>query len=275
MDDKERIEKRESIAQWVHGRLISGRPAFTLEEAMSATSLRHPAIALALHRLKVRKLIVSPMRGFYVCVPDRYQLRGEVPPSFYVDDLMRQLGRRYYLGLTSSAAIWGAGHQRVQKDFAVVTLPRMRGASLAHGMLRLVYRDQMPEKHIVVRNADGGVVRFADAVLTAFDLVHHADLVGGMSSAATILAELLESVDFAASSDLGAFVPCVVWQRLGYICENVIGNKEKADALYAVWRSLGLRAVNTSLSPFEQRRDGELNRRWHVKVNLDLEVDDL
>ena len=275
MDDKERIEKRESIAQWVHGRLISGRPTFTLEEAMSATSLRHPALALALHRLKARKLIVSPMRGFYVCVPDRYQLRGEVPPSFYVDDLMRQLGRRYYLGLTSSAAIWGAGHQRVQKDFAVVTLPRMRGASLAHGMLRLVYRDQMPEKHIVVRNADGGVVRFADAVLTAFDLVHHADLVGGMSSVATVLAELLESVDFAASSDLGAFVPCVVWQRLGYICENVIGNTGKADALYAVWRSLGLRAVNTPLSPFEQRRDGELNRRWHVKVNLDLEVDDL
>jgi predicted transcriptional regulator of viral defense system len=112
-------------------------------------------------------------------------------------------------------------------------------------------------------------------VLTAFDLVHHADLVGGMSSVATVLAELLESVDFAASSDLGAYVPCVVWQRLGYICENVIGNTEKADALYAVWRSLGLRAVNTSLSPFEHRRDGELNRRWHVKVNLDLEVDDL
>ena len=231
MNDKERVGKRENLGRWVHGRLISGRPTFTLEEAMSATLLRPPALALALHRLKVRKLIVSPMRGFYVCVPDRYQLRGEVPPSFYVDDLMRQLRRSYYLGLTSSAAIWGAGHQRIQKDFAVVTLPRMRGGSLAHDMLRLVYREQLPEKHIVIRNADGGVVRFADAVLTAFDLVRHADLVGGMSSAATILAELLDSVDFAASSDLGAFVPCVVWQRLGYISENVIGNAEKADAL--------------------------------------------
>ena len=275
MNDKERVGKRENLGRWVHGRLISGRPTFTLEEAMSATLLRPPALALALHRLKVRKLIVSPMRGFYVCVPDRYQLRGEVPPSFYVDDLMRQLRRSYYLGLTSSAAIWGAGHQRIQKDFAVVTLPRMRGGSLAHDMLRLVYREQLPEKHIVIRNADGGVVRFADAVLTAFDLVRHADLVGGMSSAATILAELLDSVDFAASSDLGAFVPCVVWQRLGYISENVIGNAEKADALYDVWRALGLRAVNTPLSPFEQQRDGALNRRWHVKVNLNLEVDDL
>ena len=75
------------------------------------------------------------MRGFYVCVPDRYQLRGDVPPSFYVDDLMRQLGREYYLGLTSSAAIWGAGHQRIHKDFAVVTLPRMRGSGLTHDYL--------------------------------------------------------------------------------------------------------------------------------------------
>ncbi|MBQ5796374.1 MAG: hypothetical protein IIW14_10320, partial [Kiritimatiellae bacterium] len=170
---------------------------------------------------------------------------------------------------------WGAGHQRIQKDFAVVTLPRMRGGGLAHGMLRLVYREQMPEKHIVIRNADGGVVRFADAVLTAFDLVRHADLVGGMSSAATILAELLESVDFATSSDLAAFVPCVVWQRLGYICETVLGDNEKSDALYRVWRSLGLRTVNTPLSPFERNHDGELNRRWHVKVNLNLELDDL
>ena len=78
-----------------------------------------------------------------------------------------------------------------------------------------------------------------------------------------------------ASSDLGAFVPCVVWQRLGYICETVLGDNEKSDALYRVWRSLGLRTVNTPLSPFERNHDGELNRRWHVKVNLNLELDDL
>ena len=111
--------------------------------------------------------------------------------------------------------------------------------------------------------------------LTAFDIVRHADLVGGMSSAATILSELMEEVDFASAPDLCAFVPCVVWQRLGYICEEVLGEKEKADVLYRVWRSLELRTVNTPLSPFERNHDGELNRRWHVKVNLDLELDDL
>ena len=268
-------EKCEKLTTWVHTRLISGRPSFTFEEALSATVLRRPVLATALHRLKMRKLIVSPMRGFYVCVPDRYQLRGEVPPIFYVDDLMRYLGRQYYLGLTSSAAVWGAGHQRIQKDFAVVTLPRMRGGGLAHNMLRLVYREQIPQMHIVTRNADGGIVRFADAVLTAFDIVRHADLIGGMSAAATVLSELMEEVDFASASDLGAFVPCVVWQRIGYICEEVLGVNEKADVLYHVWRSLGLRTINTPLSPFERNHEGELNHRWHVKVNLNLELDDL
>lgn len=275
MIDNVCIEKCEKLTIWVHTRLISGRPSFTFEEALSATALRRPVLATALHRLKMRKLIVSPMRGFYVCVPDRYQLRGEVPPSFYVDDLMRYLGRQYYLGLTSSAAVWGAGHQRIQKDFAVVTLPRMRGGGLAHNMLRLVYREQIPQMHIVTRNADGGIVRFADAVLTAFDIVRHADLIGGMSAAATVLSELMEEVDFVSASDLGAFVPCVVWQRIGYICEEVLGVNEKADVLYHVWRSLGLRTVNTPLSPFERNHEGELNHRWHVKVNLNLELDDL
>jgi predicted transcriptional regulator of viral defense system len=275
MNDNNQNRKCESLSQWVQSRLISGKSTFTLEEAMSATSLRRSSLALALHRLKVRKLIVSPMRGFYVCMPDRYQLRGDVPPVFYVDDLMRHLGRNYYLGLTSSAAIWGAGHQRIQGDYAVVTLPRMSSGGLARGMLRFVYRKQMPEAHIVTRNADGGVVRFADAALTAFDLVQHADLVGGMSSAATIVSELIDEMDFTSLSDLGEVVPCVVWQRLGYICEEVVGASEKADALYHTWRSLGLRIVNTPLSPFERNRGGELNRRWHVKINLEIEVDDL
>ena len=275
MSDNVCDKKCENLTRWVHMRLISGLPSFTLEDVATVSPLRRSGLSLALHRLKMRKLIVSPMKGFYVCVPDRYQLRGEVPPSFYVDDLMRWLGRDYYLGLTSSAAIWGAGHQRVQRDYAVVSLPRMRGGMLAHGMLRLVYRERMPDTHIVTRNSDGGIVRFADAVMTAFDIVRHADLVGGMSSAAMILSELLEDVDFSTSSDLRSFVPCVVWQRLGYICEEVLGKADMADSLYRVWRSLGLRVVNTPLSPFERNHEGTLNRRWHVRVNLELEVDDL
>ena len=66
MNDKDSNEKCEKLSSWVYGRLISGRPSFTLEEAFSASSLRRPVLSTALHRLKARKFIVSPMRGFYV-----------------------------------------------------------------------------------------------------------------------------------------------------------------------------------------------------------------
>ena len=65
MSDKVCNEKCGRLTSWVHGRLISGRPSFTLDEALSASSLRRPVLATALYRLKTRKLIVSPMRGFY------------------------------------------------------------------------------------------------------------------------------------------------------------------------------------------------------------------
>lgn len=268
-------KKCERLSEWVRGRLISGRPAFTFEDALSASALSHAGVVTAIHRIKKRGLIVSPMKGFYVCVPDRYQLRGEVPPSFYIDDLMRHLGRRYYLGLTSAAAHWGAGHQRIQKDFAFVAQPRIRCESVARGMLDIVCHGQLPEAHVVTCNSDGGVVRFSDALLTAFDLVRHANRVGGMSAVATILAEMLEVVDFGQAADLADAVPCVVWQRLGYICEIVLGQVEKAEQLYRVWKSLGLRVVNVPLSPFEENHEGELNRTWHVVVNIELETDDL
>ena len=41
--------------------------------------------------------IMSPLRGFYVIVPDEYVLRGAVPQSFYLDDMMHHLGRKYYV----------------------------------------------------------------------------------------------------------------------------------------------------------------------------------
>jgi len=275
MSDNNGTEKCESTQMWVRQRLISGRVCFSFDDIRAISRLSQRSLIVALHRLKERKLITSPKKGFYVCIPDRYQLRRTVPVSFYVDDLMRWMKRDYYLGLTSSAAIWGAGHQRIQRDFAFITPPRLREGCLADGQLLLAYRDRMPVSHIVTRNADGGVVRLADAELTAFDLVRHANLCGGFSSVATVLAELLDVVDFERASDLPEVVPGVVWQRLGFLCEQILGRKDQSDKLYRIWKESGLRPLNVPLSPFETVREGPLNKRWHVRINLEPEVDDL
>ena len=55
------------------------------------------SIANVLTREVSKGRIISPLRGFYVIVPDEYVRRGAVQQSFYLDDMMCHLGRRYYV----------------------------------------------------------------------------------------------------------------------------------------------------------------------------------
>jgi hypothetical protein len=45
-------------------------------------------------------------------VPREYRAAGCPPASWFIDDLMRHMGRRYYVGLLTAAALHGAGHQQ-------------------------------------------------------------------------------------------------------------------------------------------------------------------
>ena len=58
--------------------------------------------------------VYSAWRGFYVIVPDEHALKGFVPPIEYIESLMAYTGHKYYVGLLSAAAIYGAGHQQPQ-----------------------------------------------------------------------------------------------------------------------------------------------------------------
>src|SRR5271157_6543085 len=49
---------------------------------------------------------------------------ARLPPSWYVDDLMRHEGRPYYVGLLRAAELHGASHQAVM-EFQVVTNKKM------------------------------------------------------------------------------------------------------------------------------------------------------
>jgi len=50
-----------------------------------------------LNRLCSNKTIVNVYRGFYVIIPVHYVLRGSVPATYYIDQLMAYLGKPYYV----------------------------------------------------------------------------------------------------------------------------------------------------------------------------------
>lgn len=84
------------------------------------TGLSPAAIASGLQRLRRQLRVFSPTRGLYVVIPPEFRSWGVVPADWFIDDLMRHLGRRHYVALLSAAAYHGAAQQASQV-FQVMT----------------------------------------------------------------------------------------------------------------------------------------------------------
>ncbi|MEF8985500.1 MAG: type IV toxin-antitoxin system AbiEi family antitoxin [Bacteroidales bacterium] len=54
-------------------------------------------------------------------MPPEYSSRGVLPPVLFIHQLMQYIGKSYYIGLLSAAALHGAAHQQPQEFFVVTS----------------------------------------------------------------------------------------------------------------------------------------------------------
>lgn len=268
------FDNKMNISDWIHGREIRGKATFSIVDVKDAFAERpSKSINTELSRQVSRGRVQSVYRGFYVIVPVQYQLKGVIPPVYYVDDLMDYVGKPYYVGLLSAAAMHGATHQRAMKTQVMTVLPRIK-ASGKNSLLDWSYRQQIPEAFVMKKNAEIGTLRYSGPELTAVDLVQFASHVGGYQRVATVLAELMDSVDMGKVDELLPFTTVATVQRLGYLLECVLSRQDQADALFQVLKMQG--SWNSILLNNDQARREEVPaNRWHVNGNIDIEVDDL
>lgn len=230
----------------------------------------------ALYLLRQKGILFSPYRAFYVILPPQYRLIGSVPPSYYIDYLMKMLGKRYYFGLLSAAKFHGAAHQRPMVDVVMTERPKLTAPKTESRLVRFVYRQDIPNEFLLEKNGEGGIVRYSNAELTAVELVQYEQHAAGLSHVATVLEELLEVTDFAHASD-GVFKVCKdsAIQRLGYLVEREIGDEHQGEVIYHEWVRackaphfvpLALQSGASTI-----RRD----ERWKVDVNVKIERDEL
>jgi predicted transcriptional regulator of viral defense system len=263
-----------TISDWIHESEIRGTTSFSADEVKSAFSGRAwNGIKVELSRLAAKGRIQAVHRGFYVIVPVQYQLKGVIPPSYYLDDLMRSIKKPYYVGLLSAAALHGASHQRSMQMQVVTLDPRIR-ESRKDGGLNWIYRRVLPEAFIMEKNAEVGILRYSSPELTAVDLVQFANHAGGYQRVATVLEELVDSLDVEKISELVQFTTVATLQRLGYLLEFVLDRRELADRVFAVLKGLPYRN-SILLSNGHARRQSAPANRWRVNGNIDIELDDL
>ena len=173
------FDNKMNISDWIHSREIRGKATFSIVDVKDAFAERpSKSINTELSRQVSRGRVQSVYRGFYVIVPVQYQLKGVIPPVYYVDDLMDYVGKPYYVGLLSAAALHGATHQRVMKTQVMTVVPRIK-ASGKNSLLDWNYRQEIPEAFVMKKNAEIGTLRYSGPELTAVDLVQFASHVGG------------------------------------------------------------------------------------------------
>jgi predicted transcriptional regulator of viral defense system len=106
-----------SLDEFLNETRSRGRHSFGLEELKQGLQVSDKAVNQALYRAKARKKIAQVRKGFYAIISPEYAKQGMVPPTLFIDDLMKMLNRRYYVGLISAAALHGAAHQQPMEYF--------------------------------------------------------------------------------------------------------------------------------------------------------------
>ena len=119
-----------TVTEYIREREIRGRVTFTIDDIRQAVNLSNNSLVTELQRQVARGRICIPYRGFYVIIPPHYALKGIVPPTYYVDNLMNAVGKPYYICLLSAAEFYGASHQRAMQTQVMTIAPRLKPSKM-------------------------------------------------------------------------------------------------------------------------------------------------
>lgn len=266
-----------SIADWIEGLAPSGRYTFSKEDVRKAfPTMSAPTIDTALHRAVAKGRVFSPFRGFYVVVPEEYRLWKAVPQEVYLDRMMQYLQRKYYVSLLSAAERHGASHQAPMGFQVMVEPPVLRDKEREGYTIRYAERREIPMSYVERLEVPAGWLNISDPELTAVDLIAYQEHIGGLTRAATVLEELSLKLDFSKlDADFLKVASAPVFQRLGYLLDRVLEEEAIANGLFSLMRTGGLKMKAVPLKLGAPADDAEVDKKWKVAVNQDIEIDDL
>ena len=252
-----------------------GKNSFSINELTLACNTSSNNIQQLLNKLQKAKLISSIVRGFYVITPIEYQAKGIVPPSIYILDLMKFLDKKYYVGLLSSAAYYGATHQQSQAYTVITEIPIPNLSPTKHPELKFFGKKIIPNAYLRAIRGKSGDIPISSPELTAIDLLTYAKQIGGLNRIATILSELAESIDFnTVSNDFFDMASVATYQRLGYILEEIVGDTKTADGLFEKMAIANLKTQRAKLKSDACSNFSKFNKKWKIEINTTIEIDE-
>ncbi|HWD86786.1 MAG TPA: type IV toxin-antitoxin system AbiEi family antitoxin [Mucilaginibacter sp.] len=247
-----------------------GRYAFSLDEVKIKFNLSDKALNQALYRLKFKKRIAQIRKGFYAILSPEYARQGMVPPSLFIDDMMKSLDKRYYVGLLSAAALHGAAHQQPMEYFVVTEKPALRNIRNKKLKINFFVKKDWRQDDLEKKKTDAGYINISSPEFTALDLLFYIESVS-ISQTLGVLKELASEMQNEKLTEIAkSFPQTAAIQRLGYLLEYELSEFALADALHKILITRNYFPIQ--LSP-KKNKIGELVQRWKVFKNITLEND--
>ncbi len=253
-----------------------GKSYFTSKQVLQDLDMSKAAFYVAIHRLKKKREIVSPARDLYIIVLPEDYVMGCVPAEQLVVILMKHLQLDYYACLLTAGMYFGAAHQKPQV-FQVMTTKRIKPLHCGRIKVDFIYKKSISDLPTQKFDAKVGYMEVATPEVTAMDLLLYPRHSGGINNIATVLAELIESmnvkklIEIAEKSGQNAWV-----QRLGFILETIdVMDEDKKERLLrgleCYLKAKKLKYV--ALAPGLPTRGCKRHEAWMIIENTTVESD--
>jgi predicted transcriptional regulator of viral defense system len=264
------------IRDWVEEMPKLGKLSFTIDDVNGQFPVMgKSSVKSALHRLIADDKIRNIRKGFYSIVLPEYGIKGNIPPTEYVDQLFSYIGADYYVALLSAAALQGASHQAAQV-FQVMSTKQLRPIHKGGMPIIFSHKREIASEYLESRTVNSGEIKVSRPELTAFDLIAYRHISGGLQHVATVLSELAEEMDFDNMPEhLLDGVSTSQIQLLGYILDEVVEQSDLADSLYEKAKVAGIKFRKMPLAHTQAVTD-DISRyipKWKIVENTELGAD--
>ena len=249
--------------------ISNGQQFFTDEDISSSKIEKRSAVLARLRRLREKKRIFTPTKGFHVIVPDTYMAFGTIPAEQYIDQMMDFLEIKYYVGVLSASAIHGASHQKPMV-FQVCVDKRLPDVKIDSHHVQFIQNKDVKWVPIIKHKTKTGFVTVSNAEATCYDQIKFLNYAGGINNAATNLRELLEDKDPNPNFLANSHYKINILQRIGHVLQAV-GLSKHAEALHH-----NLSKYELSWTPLirsKSTKESKKDKKWMVLVNEEIEAD--
>lgn len=266
------MNSKKTVSQYLEELARSGKYYFILDELVNFLGHKKNSVSVSLSRLAKVGKIQMIRKGFGIITG---HTNGPLDPSFFLDAMMKYLEAKYYVGLLNAAAYKGASHQAVM-SYTVVTdkfLKPIKLKGLTIDFITKKHFDDLTEIEKV--GGRGGYFYISSPELTAVDLFRFPKKSGQLNNIATVLSELNESIKKEKLKDISekSRTPIASLQRLGYVLDVVLGEKNLSDTIYRVIIKRKMQLVPLSMGKFATK-ETLIDKKWNLKINTRVEPDE-